>query len=383
MNLADFAVTDRQREIAEMIQEGKSQRDIARHFGCHNKTVFQSLKGMRRRAALKGWSPEHDMTKACPETHYVKGTSTLYDGDGEQKLQWVKTAVDKDRLAAFAGELAESICQTVKPAKRVKRPARTEPDKLAVYPVGDAHIGLYCWSEDSEEDYDVGIATDMMTRGFDRVLRATPDAEQALVVNLGDWFHSDTIEGVTRRSGNQLDVDTRWAKVLRVGVHVMRYLLDQALSKHKRVHVINEVGNHDDQSSVMLSMVLDAYYSKEPRLTVDLSPDCFHWYEFGTNLIGVHHGHKCTPERLYKVMCEDKREACGRCRNRYWYIGHVHNSRKQDVGGVQVESFRTLIPGDAFTHGAGYRAPRDVCSIVLDGEYGECFRATVNVEAIR
>lgn len=383
MSLVEFAVTDRQREIAELLDKGDSQREIAKRYGCNSKTVYQSVRGMKRRAAMKGWSPEHDMTKPCPETHIVKGTSTLYDDAGVQKMQWVKTTLDQDRLAEFAREMAESVCQTVKPAKRVKQPKKTDADKLAVYPIGDAHIGLYCWAEDSDEDYDVDIATELMTCGFDHVLASTPAAEQALVVNLGDWFHSDTLEGVTRRAGNHLDVDTRWAKVLRVGVLVMRHLLDRALEKHKRVHVINEIGNHDDQSSIMLSMVLDAYYTKEPRLTVDLSPDVFHWYEFGQNLIGVHHGHKCPPERLYKVMCEDKRAECGRCRHRYWYIGHVHHSRKIDVGGVQVESFRTLIPGDAFAHGAGYRSPRDVCSLVLDKECGECFRATVNVEALR
>lgn len=324
------------------------------------------------------------MSKTCPESFYVKGTSTLYDADGQQVMQWVKTNADQDRLRLFATELANSICQSVTPVKPVGVLAKAvRNDLLAVYPIGDAHIGLYCWAEDAEEDYDINIATRLMTAGFDRVLAATANTEQALIANLGDWFHTDTTENLTRASGHHLDVDTRWSKVTRVGVQIMRYLIDQALLKHGQVHVINEIGNHDDQTSIMLSLVLDAYYHDEPRVTIDLSPDVFHFYEFGNNLIGVHHGHKCKPEVLYRVLSEDRREACGRCEHRYWYVGHIHTGKRVDIGGQVIESFRSLIPRDTYAHSHGYRSPRDICSITLDRRHGECCRTTVNVNALR
>lgn len=171
--------------------------------------------------------------------------------------------------------------------------------------------------------------------------------------------------------------------MLRVGVQAMKHVVDSALSKHKRVHVINEIGNHDDHTSVMLSLVLEAYYENNPRVTIDTSPDVFHWYEYQNNLIGVHHGHKCGPAVLYKVMAEQQREACGRCQHRYWYIGHVHHAVRQDIGGQVVESFRILAPRDSHHHGKGYSSPRDICSITIHPEHGECFRSTVNVEACR
>lgn len=382
MQLIDFATTERQRQVCEMVDR-MSLRQIGKELGIRWTVAQRHWQAVKKKAALQGWSPEHDMTKVCPETHYVKGTSTLYDADGVQKLQWVKTNADQDRLKEFAAELASSICESVTPTKRVKQPKKTDKDKLAVYPIGDAHIGLYCWEEDAAEDYDLKIATQLMVNGFEAVLAATPAAEQALIVNVGDWFHTDTTENTTRRSGFHLDVDTRWAKVTRVGVGIMKYLIDAALAKHKNVRVINEIGNHDDQTSIMLGLVLEAYYSKEPRLTVDASPDVFHWHEFHQNLIGVHHGHKCKPEALYRVMAEDQREAFGRCKHRYWYTGHFHHAKKVDVGGVVMEGFRTLIPGDAHAHSSGYRSPRDICSIILDSNHGECGRVTVNVEACR
>lgn len=382
MQLIEFASTERQRQVCEMVDR-MSFASIGKQLGIHKSAAVRHYQAVKKKAALQGWSPEYDMTKVCPETHYVKGTSTLYDADGVQKLQWVKTTADQDRLKVFATELATSICESVTPTKRTKQPKKTANDKLAVYPIGDAHIGLYCWDEDAAEDYDLNIATTLMTKGFDSVLTATPDAEQALIVNLGDWFHTDTTENLTRRSGHHLDVDTRWAKVTRVGVQIMKYLIDNALEKHKTVRVVNEIGNHDDQTSIMLGLVLEAYYDKEPRLTVDTSPDEFHWHEWGQNLFGINHGHKCKPEALYRVMAEDMREAFGRCKHRRFFTGHVHHHKSQDVGGLIVESFRTLIPGDAHAHSNGYRAPRDICSILFDREHGECARQTVNVEALR
>lgn len=380
-SLSDFAVTDRQRQIADLSQQ-MSLRQVATSLGLCVSTVRGHYHAVRRKAEKQGYSPEHGQTHPCPDSQYVKGVSTLYDKrTGEEVLQWVKTSADQDRLAEFAKELAASIVQTVPRAGKVAAPKKCDKERLAVYPIGDAHIGLYCWKEDSGGDYDLKIAKQIMTAGFSQILAATPDTEQAVIINLGDWFHTDTEENVTRRAGNHLDVDTRWALVVRTGVAIMKFMAEAALRKHKRVHIINEIGNHDNQSSVMLSLVMGAYYEQNPRLTVDTSPDSYHWYEWHNNLIGVHHGHRCKPQDLYRVMAERQREACGRCQHRYWYTGHVHHSQKQDIGGQTIESFRSVIPEDAWAHGQGYTSQKDLCSITLHRKFGECSRATTNVNA--
>jgi hypothetical protein len=382
VKLTDFATTERQRLVCELAEK-MSIRKIAKELGLHQKTVFNHLQAVKVRASLRGWSPSHDMTKTCPETHYVKGTSTLYGADGEQKLQWVKTNADQDRLRLFAEQMAKSVCESVPAVRKVSGPKKVEVDALAVYPIGDAHIGMYAWGEECGDDYNTDVASRVMRAAFEQIFPAMPNTEQAVIINLGDWFHTDTPENETRRSGNSLDVDTRWSKVIRDGVEIMKMIIGSALKKHGHVRVINEIGNHDDQSSLMLSMVLAEHYRNEPRLEVDMSPSPFHWHEFGNNLIGVHHGNRCKPDRLYQVMHEDKREECGRCRFRYWYTGHVHQIVKHEIGGVVIESFRTLAARDAYASGSGYRSGRDQCAIVLDREYGECFRSTVNVGALR
>ena len=378
-SVADFATTEREKSIFSML-DNNSQRAIARNLGIAPQTVSAAVSRVKRRAAKHGYSPDHDMTRPCPETHYVKGTSTLYDKDGGITQQWVKTNADQDRMADLARELVSAACEDVKPIKPTKqRKMAGIEDKHVVYPIGDAHVGLYCWDEDSEANWNCDIVERIMVDSFAKVLSGSPDSKGCLIANLGDWFHTDTPDNVTRRSGHALDVDTRWARVVRTGVRIIRTLIDSALQKHETVKVINEIGNHDDQSAIMLSAILAAAYEKESRVTIDESPDVYHWHEYGNNLFGVHHGHKAKPQQLYQVMAEDMREACARCEHRFWLTGHLHHLRMMDVGGQQIETFRTIIPRDNHAHSSGYRSKRSICSMTVDKQHGECQRCIVHV----
>jgi hypothetical protein len=381
-SLIDFAINDRQREVLQLQQKGASYAEIGKELNLTVGQVHRALRTIRARASRMGYSPEHDMTHSVPEGFRLKGTSTLYDEDGNAKMQWVKTTADQDQLARFAEQITESLLETIKPIKP-RKPSKTvkDPDRIVVYPLGDAHIGLYCWSGDAQEDWDSKVAETTMIEAFDAVLVGSPSTEKAVIVNLGDWIHTDTLANVTLASGHQLDVDTRWSKVIDLGFRLMRTLIDSALLKHQEVHVINENGNHDYHTAQMTSVALAALYEKEPRVTVDVSPDVFHWYEFGKNLFGVHHGHKVKHDKLYQVMCEDQAEAWGRCPHRTWLLGHVHHHSSIDKGTQKIESFRTIIPQDTYAHSNGYRSPRGQQAITYHREFGECSRVQYLVQS--
>jgi hypothetical protein len=159
----------------------------------------------------------------------------------------------------------------------------------------------------------------------------------------------------------------------------MRYTIQSALTRHGRVHVIVEIGNHDLAASIFLMECLANVYEGEPRVSVDTSPSLFHYYEFGRNLIGVHHGHavkKITDLPL--IMASDRAEAWGRTKHRHWWTGHIHQQQVHDVQGCKVESFRVLPPTDAWAHGHGYRGARSMTGIVHHVEHGEVARYSVN-----
>jgi hypothetical protein len=377
-NLRQFA-TDRQWEILEAWWAEGSAVKAGEKLGIDQAAVGRTKFAVLRKAALRGYAPGYDTKHIVPDGFKLKGTSTLYDDAGNQRLQWVKTSRDQERQAEFLKEAAEAFASEL---PRIE-PTTAQPGAehlLAAYPVGDHHFGMYAWREEAGADYDLGIAERLLFGGFDYLISAAPQANTALIAFLGDFMHYDSMIPVTPTSNNQLDADSRFGKMVRTAIRGMRYAIRSALQKHNKVQVIVEIGNHDLASSVFLMEALANIYENEPRVSVDTSPSHFHYYKFGQNLIGTHHGHGVKLDRLPIIMAADKPEEWGQTRHRYWSTGHVHEKRVFDQGGASVESFRVLPPTDAWAHQKGYRSTRNMTGIVLHKEHGEVARHTVTPE---
>lgn len=388
--------TPRQLEALDAYLRCESVAGAAEDLGITPNRLRSLLSEARQRAAKRGWAPAHDMEKTTAPGFSVKGTSTYYrvnpDGTMEARGQWVKTKADEEHKYV---QLLDALQDVLEPMRGAAEPlpeprfaeaaatAHDPADLLAVYPMGDPHIGMYAWAAETGEDFDLEIGERNLFAAADLLVAGAPPAEQALVVNLGDFFHSDTNENRTARSGHALDVDTRWAKVLAVGIRVMRRIIDRALEKHRLVKVINEIGNHDDHSALMLSLALAAYYEREPRVVIDTSPDRFHWYRFGECLLGVTHGNGIKIQDLPLIMAHDRASDWGETKHRYWYTGHVHSDRVIERGGVVVETFRTLAARDAYAHHSGYRSGRDMKCDVLHRRWGRVNRNIVGIEQLR
>ena len=304
--------------------------------GVHNR-----LYRLRRSAAKHGWAPpsQERLQDHVPPGHRLRGVSTYLDADGNVKGQWVKTGSDPD------DEFRESLLRAVRLAvgKRRASPAprlgKVDPDArdlLTVYPIGDQHWGLYTWRPQVGNSYDLRIARDLWRRTTDRLIRATPTGSDALIPNLGDWVHTDTKKNMTMRSGHHLDADGRWDKILEYAVRAMIELIDKCLCKHRTVSVINAIGNHDDHTAVMVSLALELYYRDESRVHVVRSPALHVYFRFGSNLLGVHHGHTTKLNELPLLMAVERPVDFGQCQHWRWLTGHRHHEFKRDHKGVIV-----------------------------------------------
>ncbi len=317
-----------------------------------------------------------------PEGFGVKGTSTLYDADGNVRAKWVKTnRQGTDKFQAFRDAMATIADKWTGLADPAIIPDMLDDDLLAVYPMGDPHIGMFGWAAETGNDFDLKIAEHNLYTAVDHLVDLAPAAEHALVVNVGDFFHADN-RASTTTSGTPVDSDGRWPKVLSVGIRLMRRVIDRALTKHKHVTVINEIGNHDWHGSIMLSICLAQYYEREPRVTIDTSPAKFHWHRFGNNLIGVTHGDTAKLADLGEIMSCDRAQDWGETMHRYWLTGHIHHDTVKELRGCTVESFRTLAPGDAWHRGKGYRSGRDMKVLVFHREHGQINRHVVGINQI-
>ena len=383
--LMQFAVSDRQRKICALMGKHNSQRKVAEAMKCAQSTVCDTLAKVRKRAVMMGWSPEHDMTHPVPDGFVVKGISTLYRTD-DGGIQWVKTNATLDAqvemMKAVVDALSSNVDGLYKPTKAPKVDTKS---LLTVYPIADPHIGLYAWADECGEDFDCDIAGAVLKDGMDRLVAKSPRSEEALIANLGDFFHTDTTENRTMRSGNALDVDSRWSRVLATGIDLLTYLIDSALKHHKTVRVINEIGNHDDHSSVMLSHVMNAYYRNEPRVSIDMSPMHFHYYRFGKVFIGTHHGHTVKPADLGGVMATDRAKDWGETTYRVWFTGHIHHETRKEFRGYTHESKTAISAKDSYASQHGYRSMRHMEAIVYDRELGETdrFRAGIHYRSAK
>ena len=366
-------------EYAELRSSGMKAEDVE---SCLAVKYALSTRTVRRYRSIENLtSSDFEMPPADDATNFVKGTSTLYDEHGKVKLKWVKTdnKFDAEKVREWIEDLAAPLPK-VEPSKAI---GPYSDQTLTVLPMGDPHVGLYSWNAETGDDFDLDIATTDLCGAVDRLVKTTPPSKECLIANLGDFYHADNNTGETSRGHNKLDTDTRWAKVLAAGLKAMRQCIASALEHHEKVTVINAIGNHDDHSSLFLSIALANIYENEPRLNVVNTPTITHYYRFGKNLIGVHHGHTIKPDKLPLLMATDRPQDWGETTNRLWLCGHIHHLSKKEYQGVIVETFRTLAGRDAWAASMGYKSGRDMNAIVLHKEFGEVARYIVSVEMLR
>lgn len=376
--------TPRQAETIDALIKHRSVAAAAEALGITPSRLRGHMSEARRRAARRGWSPDHDMTKTVPDGFFVKGVSGYYDEDGNLKGQWVKSQVSQEHrfvqvmdAVSAAAEKFEGIARPVKP------PKHKSEDLLAVIPWGDPHIGLFAWAaETGDRDYDLKTAEDIHFRATDHLVGLAPPAKRCAIISVGDLFHADNQQNRTMRSGHVLDVDTRYAKVYRTIFMLLARALHRALEKFEEVEFHSMAGNHDDISAYTVGVCVDAWFRNEPRVKVDLSPNRFHWIRHGKCLLGSSHGDTCKPEKMGQVMANDCASDWGETLFRHIYSGHIHKDKLVDAGGCMVESIRTMAPLDAFAAAGGWRSGSDMKMDIWHAERGRINRHIVGIESL-
>jgi hypothetical protein len=240
---------------------------------------------------------------------------------------------------------------------------------------------MFCWAKEVDIDWDLKIAEEKLEDSISRLMSCSPYTETAVILGGGDQLHSDTNQNVTAKSGNPLQVDGRYSKVMEVACRIFVHTVDKAMEKHRKVEVRILIGNHDEHSSIALAYFLKAWYRDEPRVIVDVSPSLFWWRRFESVLLGATHGHMAKPEQMASIMAHRRAEDWGKTKYRFCHTFHVHHSGKTmtENGGVITEVHQTPIPQDAWNHAMGFLSGRSLCSIVYDPEMGEVARSRVIV----
>lgn len=383
-SLLDYCLGEIQEQlVSAYLEHGCNSEKAATAIGKDAGHIRRAVRAVRNRATKQGYSPEHDMEHPVPDGFKLKGTSTLYDEDGNKRIQWVKSTADQERQEQLIREAFEAMSAQLPREKPTKAPKPGNADLLNCYVITDFHLGALAWWEECGADWDVKIAEDLLVGWFRQAIDSAPQAQTALLAQIGDMLHFDGLEAITPTSKHILDSDTRFQKVVRVAIRVLRHVVRMLLEKYPNVHLIMADANHDPASGAWLREWFHSLYEDEPRVSVDRSPDTYYCYEHGDTSLFFHHGHRKKPNNIDHVFAAKFREVFGRTKHSYAHMGHLHHIDVKETNLMIVEQHRTLAARDAYASHGGYLAGRSASVVTYSKKYGEVGRITINPDMVR
>jgi len=382
--LKEFVSTPRQLEVLEAVIKYNGQRPAAKVLNCASASVDEVIWKLKKRAATRGMSPDHDMTKVVPEPYVVKGVSTYYNKEGKASGQWVKSSLDQQKYQEMLQQIVDGLKDEIPRAVSEVPPLHVTNDQLLnCYVITDYHLGMLSWRPETGADWDLALAEELVVKWFKEAINHSPDAYTAIFAQLSDFLHFDGMDAVTPASKHLLDVDTRFAKVVRTAIRVLRQVITMLLQKHDHVHIIMADANHDPVSQIWLREWFAVFYEEEPRVTVDNSPSPYNAFEFGKTALYFHHGHKRKVTNVSEVFAAQFREMFGRTKHAYAHTGHLHHLDIKENNLMIVEQHRTLAPADAYAARGGWLSGRDAKVITYHKLYGEVSRLTINSDMLK
>lgn len=384
IKLKQFA-TARQLEYLEAVIKHGSNQKAAKALGIDRRVVDKGVKAVKEKAEKRGYAPEYGLTHEPAPGFTTKRVSTAYREDGTVALQWHIQEKEKEELDQILSAFREGLqSELVGLHKSVRRPAKCDEKLMSCYIIGDHHLGMYAWSDETGgDDYDCEIAESLMDSAIDRLVTISPPAKNGLLLNVGDLFHANDTTSLTPASKNLLDSDGRFGRVIRIAGRMFKRLIYRMLQKHDTVTVINARGNHDPDAALWLNEMIALYFDGDKRVRVLDNYNKFVHLTFGNNLIVSHHGDKIKPQKIYEAVTRNLRNEWGACEYAYCWTGHIHHKEAEEIGGMLFESWNVLPPPDAWHAASGYGADRSMSCVVLHEDYGEECRFKVGIKRLK
>lgn len=363
---------------AKLFLDSVSSHESIRSFARHNDMPHRTVgRWIRHCECLI------DNGFSIPDGMKLKGTSFLRDAQtGEKKIEWVKTTEDIERKEEMMREAIAALREDIPRELPNTSTPLTNENLASCYVVTDYHMGMLSWAGETGDDWDTDIASKMLIDWFGAAIEAAPASNTAILAQLGDFLHYDSLNSVTPVSGHVLDADARYPKIVRAAIRGIRQIVQMLLEKHGHVHIILAEGNHDESGSVWLRELFYEKYADDPRVTVDDTSNPYYAYEWGKTSLFFHHGHKRTVTNSSSVFAGLYRDMFGRTEYSYAHLGHKHHVDVKEDSLMIVEQHPTLAAKDAYAVRGGWLSKRGASVITYHKEHGEVSRSTIRPEMV-
>ncbi len=399
-------------------EAGKNGREAARQLGIDPKTLRDSLKQAAARgmmlddpAAWPGFvitkeskttrvdkdgneSSSQSVTQkldaqgedfAVPATHLMGKITYQVSGDGKIERSWPRVSPDDNMREAAMRAFIEALKDDLPRAEPVEPQTVGNGDRVNQYTVTDYHFGMMAWGEETGgADWDLKLQEELWCKWWLYAITQSPEADTAILAQLGDLVHFDGMKAITPAHGHVLDSDSRFSKIVRTVIRCMRFAVRELLKKHQNVHLIFSDANHDEAGEVWMREMFAAHFEDEPRVTVDRSPGSFNAFEWGLTSLFYHHGHKKNFKNVDTTWVGRFREVFGRTKFSYGHTGHLHSDEMFTSNtGVKVERHETLAAPSSYEANAGYNSGRSAKVITYSKRFGEVGRITLTPEMVQ
>ncbi|TGQ19347.1 oxidoreductase [Mesorhizobium sp. M00.F.Ca.ET.217.01.1.1] len=313
-----------------------------------------------------------------PPTHVTGKITVNRDAEGRVIQDWLRVEPDKVAQLAALRAVVDGLKDELTRATPVEAPSYTIDTLANLYVVTDAHLGgLADADETGNEDWDLKIGEQVVDDWFAAAIDLAPPAETGIFAQLGDLLHWDGFESVTPTNRHVLDGDSRFDKMVRVAIRIVRRIIARLLAKHQRVHILMADANHDPASEAWLRGMLAAFYEDEPRVTVDDSAGTYYAYRHGDVSLFFHHGHRRKIADVDSVFAGRYREMYGNTKYSFAHLGHLHSDELKSTNLMKVERHETLAAPDAYAANGGWLSGRSAKVITYHKEFGEVARLTL------
>ena len=374
--------TPRQKQVLEAIERLGSARAASAELGINIGGASETYICVKKKAAKAGYSPEHDFTRPVPEGYVAKGVSTYYNAEGKPSGQWVKASLSHEALVDAMREAVEGFKGEIDSTSPIVAPAASDEHLCNLYTFTDYHLGMLAWHKEGGSDWNISIAERTIIAALQQMIEQSPKAHTAVINIQGDFLHTDGKTPVTPASKHVLDADSRFPKIRKSAIRVIRSMVNMSLHRHQEVHLIIAEGNHDEEASGWLADLFSVHYEEEPRVTVNDSVLPFYVFEWGATMLGIHHGHKVKNESLPLLFAAQFPQQWGRTTRREIHCGHRHHRDEKEYNGVTVVQHPTLAARDAYAARGGWIADRAAWAITYHKRFGAVGRVMITTEML-
>jgi hypothetical protein len=375
--------TPAQARYIDAYNETGSTRKAAEQLGIHRKMIQKGLKAVEKKASRHGYAPDYGMNHPAPPGRFVPKTTVHFGADGEIKNEWVRFNIDDEQWVASIQEAIDAFLEGTPKIIVPKAPPAYQSDIIPWIQIGDAHFGMLAHAAETGQNFDLKIAEAELCGAIGILIDELPSSEVIVINDLGDFTHYENFKAETEASGHRLDADGRFPKMIKVYSRVMRWIVEKALTKAKRVDVIVNQGNHSRTNDIWMAELLRVAFDPK-RVNVLNNDNVFIGYRMGNTLVMTHHSDQCRPDRLCGVITTEFRQDYGETEYHYIDIGHIHHKMvAKEHPGVIIESFNILAAPDKYAHDHGYHSRQCITAVLRSRTYGEVGRRVLGIKEVQ